>query len=214
MPNMPSTGPAEPLTEATLAASARILARCESRFRHVLRRYGLPPLWAREPGFATLLYIILEQQVSLASARAAYIRLCEAASPLTPERFLALSDAQLKVVGFSRQKTRYSHELARMIADGALDLETLSDMTDDAVRTTLMRVPGIGPWTADVYLLMALLRPDAFPEGDLALVLAAQRLFELPARPAAKALKEMAEAWRPHRATAARLLWQFYLNVY
>jgi DNA-3-methyladenine glycosylase II len=214
MPNMPSTGPAESLTEAALAASARTLARREARFRHVLLRYGLPPLWAREPGFDTLLYIILEQQVSLASARAAYNRLCEVASPLTPERFLALSDAQLRGIGFSRQKTRYGRALARLIADGALDLQTLSDMPDNEVRTTLIRVPGIGSWTVDVYLLMALLRPDAFPEGDLALLVAAQRLFELPARPAANALKEMAEAWRPHRATAARLLWQFYLNAY
>lgn len=202
----------EALTDASLTVAARALARREPRFREVLRRHGAPPLWAREPGYGTLIHIILEQQVSLASARAAYARLVEAAAPLTPERFLEFDDAQLKVIGFSRQKARYGREVSRRVLEGALDLEALHDLPDDVVRAALTQVPGIGPWTADVYLLMALRRRDVFPAGDLALLVAAQRLFDLPARPTPRALAALAESWRPHRAVAARLLWQVYLH--
>lgn len=201
-----------PLSEDLLATAARGLARKEPRFRCVLKTHGIPPLWAREPGFSTLLHIILEQQVSLASAQAAFNKLQAAIGAVTPGAFLTLDDAQLKAIGFSRQKARYGRELARRVLDGSLDLATLHRANDDVVRERLTRVPGIGQWTADVYLLMVLRRADAFPKGDLALLIAAQRLFELPKRPTPDEIEAMAEAWRPHRASAARILWHYYLS--
>jgi DNA-3-methyladenine glycosylase II len=189
-----------------------LLVKSNPRFDHVLQKYGTPPLWAREPGFSTLVHIILEQQVSLASARAAFNKLQSALGDVTPASFLTLEDAQLKVIGFSWQKTRYGRELASAVLSGTLDLDALHALPDDAVRAQLTTVKGIGQWTTDIYLLMALRRPDVFPKGDLALLIAAHRLFELPARPTPLELEAMADAWRPHRATAARILWHFYLS--
>ncbi len=201
-----------PLTERSLVVAARALAGRVPHFGHVLRKHGVPPLWAREPGFATLIHIILEQQVSLASANAAFNKLRSALGEVTPAAFLTLDDAQLKALGFSRQKTCYGRELANAVLAGALDLAVLPALPDDDVRSQLTKVKGIGQWTTDVYLLMALRRRDVFPKGDLALLIAAQRLFELPFRPTPLALEAMAETWRPHRATAARILWHFYLS--
>ena len=174
---------------------------------------GTPPTWFREPGFPTLIHIILEQQVSLASARAAFTRLLTAAaSPLTPERFLALDDAQLKAIGFSRQKTAYGRNLARSISDGQVKLETFGEMSDAEIKAGLLQVKGIGSWTADIYLLMALRRPDIWPGGDLGLAVAVQELKCLPARPSVIELATFSEPWRPWRGVAARLLWHYYLN--
>jgi DNA-3-methyladenine glycosylase II len=169
-------------------------------------------MWAREPGFPTLIHIILEQQVSLASARAAYERLLAADSPLTPARFLEFDDATLKTIGFSRQKTRYGRELARAILDGRLDLAGLHTLDDASARSELVVIKGIGPWTADIYLLMALRRPDVWPSGDLALANAAQRVKRLASRPAPDELDALGIAWKPWRAVAARLLWHYYLS--
>jgi DNA-3-methyladenine glycosylase II len=169
-------------------------------------------MWAREPGFPTLLHIILEQQVSLASAKAAYERLLATISPLTPSRFLELDDVKLKAIGFSRQKTDYGRNLARSILKGQLDLEALGPMNDETVRSELTKIKGIGPWTADIYLLMALLRPDVWPTGDLALAMAARRVKGLQQCPTPDQLNHIGTAWRPWRAVAARLLWHYYLN--
>jgi DNA-3-methyladenine glycosylase II len=169
-------------------------------------------MWSREPGFPTLIHIILEQQVSLASAKAAHDRLLAAASPLTPQRFLELDDARLKLIGFSRQKTAYGRHLAQSIVSGRLSLESLGALDDDAVKSELMKVKGIGSWTADIYLLMALGRRDAYPSGDLALAVAAREAKRLDARPTAQELEAVGEPWRPWRAVAARLLWHYYLN--
>ena len=201
-----------PLTERSLLVAAQALAGRVPHFGRVLRKHGVPPLWAREPGFATLIHIILEQQVSLASANAAFNKLRGALGEVTPAAFLTLDDAQLKALGFSRQKTRYGRELANAVLAGTLDLDALPALSDDDVRLQMTAVKGIGQWTTDVYLLMALRRRDVFPKGDLALLIAAQRLFELPFRPTPLALEAMAETWRPHRATAARILWHFYLS--
>ncbi len=200
------------LDDATLGEAAESLGTRDARLGAVLQRYGVPPLWAREPGFPTLLHIILEQQVSLASARAAFRRLLEVASPLTPERFLELDDTTLKAAGFSRQKTRYGRELAQAVLSGALDLERLALVEDDEVRGRLTAVKGIGRWTADIYLLMALGRPDVWPSGDLALAVAARSVLGLDALPTSAELLELAENWRPWRAVAARLLWHAYLS--
>jgi DNA-3-methyladenine glycosylase II len=200
------------LTDATLSHALAALTGRDPRLARIVADYGPPPLWAREPGFPTLLRIILEQQVSLASAQAAFDRLMAIASPLTPERFLALDDVTLKATGFSRQKTRYGRELAGAILSGSLDLEALDVLDDQAVRAALIKVVGIGRWTADIYLLMALCRPDAWPAGDLALATAARHALGLAATPGTAELEAIGEAWRPWRAVAARVLWHFYLN--
>jgi DNA-3-methyladenine glycosylase II len=205
------TGPLR-LNRKTLTAAVLELTHRDPDLAAVVQRHGPPPLWARRPGFGTLLHIILEQQVSLASARAAYRRLQAAAEPLTPERFLALDDATLKRIGFSRQKTRYGRELAQAVASGALRLPSLGRLDDETVRASLMRIKGVGPWTAEIYLLMVLGRPDAWPAGDLALALAAQRVKRLEDVPGPQALAALGAAWRPWRAVAARLLWHDYLS--
>jgi len=200
------------LDEQTLAIAVTALAERDLALRSIQERLGTPPLWAREPGFSTLLHIILEQQVSLASARAAHQRLLVIANPLTPLNFLALDDDTLRAIGFSRQKTRYGRALAQAIAEERLDLTGLAAAEDDVVRAALVAMPGIGPWTADIYLLMALGRPDVWPAGDLALQIAMQRVKQLPTRPTTVEMETLAEPWRPWRAVAARLLWHHYLN--
>ncbi|MFN8455851.1 MAG: DNA-3-methyladenine glycosylase 2 family protein [Anaerolineae bacterium] len=200
------------LTPATLAWAVEWLAARDDALAQIAQRYGLPPLWPREPGFPTLIHIILEQQVSLASAKAAFERLRAAVSPLTPQKFLTLDDAQLKTIGFSRQKTRYGRELARAVSHNLLDLERLAYLDDEAVRVELKQIKGIGDWTVDIYLLMALRRPDVFPPNDLALLAALQKLKGLDLRPTPAELAAVAENWRPYRAVAARLLWHFYLS--
>jgi len=200
------------LTEAGLRRAARVLAARDEDLGRVLARLGPPPMWAREPGFATLVLIILEQQVSLASARAAFNRLLELTSPLTPHAFLRLGDAELRAAGFSRQKTAYCRHLAALVETGELNLEGLVRLGDEEARRELLRVKGVGPWTADIYLLMALRRPDVWPSGDLALAVAARRVKRLDARPTPAQLEALAEGWRPWRAVAARLLWHDYLS--
>ncbi len=190
----------------------RVLAERDEEFARILSTYGPPPLWQREQGFHTLIHIILEQQVSLASAKAAYNRLVEAVDLLSPQNFLELTDEELKQIGFSRQKTRYGRALAKAILDGSLDLSGLGKLDDQEAKEQLMKVKGIGPWTADIYLLMALGRPDIWPPGDLALEIAIQRVKGLSKRPTLEEARKMSEEWRPWRAVAARLLWHFYLS--
>ena len=200
------------LSDEALARGVRLLSKRDADLRQIVRRFGAPPMWAREAGFSTLLHIILEQQVSLASAKAAYTKLLELVSPLTPQAFLRLDDATLKAVGFSRQKTAYGRNLARSIAEGDLDLNALASMDDAAVRSELVKIKGIGRWTTDIYLLMVLRRPDIWPTGDLALATAAQKLKRLKTRPTTADLEAMSARWRPWRAVAARILWHYYLS--
>jgi DNA-3-methyladenine glycosylase II len=201
-----------PLTQKTFAQAVRRLARRDCDLGRVVKRFGTPPMWEREEGFPTLLLIILEQQVSLASARAAFNRLLAVASPLTPEKFLQLGDDELKAVGFSRQKTAYGRHLARAILRGELDLAGLCLRDDESVKTQLMKIKGIGNWTADIYLLMGLRRPDIWPRGDLALAAAIRDLKGLKQKPTLEDLEEIGEKWRPWRAVAARILWHYYLS--
>lgn len=200
------------LTRASLARGVAALSERDAGLARIARAYGVPPLWEREEGFPTLVLIILEQQVSLASALAAFEKLRAAAAPLTPESFLAFDDAALRAFGFSRQKALYCRLAARAVVEGELDFDALRASDDDAARETLLRLKGVGPWTAEIYMLRALLRPDAWPSGDLALQLAAQEVKRLHARPTAAELDGLAEAWRPWRAVAARLLWLQYLK--
>jgi DNA-3-methyladenine glycosylase II len=200
------------LDEATLAQGVQELTKRDLDLAAVYQRLGTPPLWARDPGFPTLVHIILEQQVSLASARAAFDKLCAEVNPLTPAGVLALDDTTLKHVGFSRQKSVYVRHLAHAIITGNLDVQALATLPDDHVRRQLIALKGIGPWSAEIYLLMALCRADAWPAGDLALQVAAQSIKQLPERPDPAALNALAEGWRPWRAVAARLLWHHYLS--
>lgn len=200
------------LTPTSLLQAVERLAAGDPALAKIVQSYGPPPLWPREPGFPTLIHIILEQQVSLASAKAAFDRLCATVTPLTPASFLTLDDTQLLAIGFSRQKTHYGRELARAILSNKLDLAYIARLDDDAIRVELKQIKGIGDWTVDVYLLMALGRPDAFPPGDLALLIAVQQIKALDKRPTPAELTALAENWRPYRAVAARLLWHFYLS--
>ena len=201
------------LTDASFAHGLHILCDRDPDLAQIRTNFGPPPMWDREPGFPTLVHIILEQQVSLASAKAAYDRLLAAASPLTPAIFLEFDDVELKRFGFSRQKTTYGRGLAQAILDGHLDLAKLEALDDAAVRSELMVIKGIGPWTADIYLLMALRRPDVWPIGDLALASAAWRVKGLASRPTPEELDDLGAGWRPWRAVAARLLWHYYLSA-
>ncbi len=207
---MPS---ANALTEATLRAAVHDLASRDPDLGEVVARFGPPPLWAREPGFATLVHLVLEQQVSLASAQAAFDRLRAAVDPVEPTGFLRLDDAALLAIGFSRQKARYGRALASALLDGSLDLAALPTLDDDAVDAALTKVPGIGPWTATIYRLMVLRRPDAWPVHDIALAQAIAEVRGLDRRPAAAEMHDLAEGWRPWRAVAARILWHHYLSV-
>ena len=195
-----------------LAEVVEELAARDPDLAGIVGRFGSPPLWDRELGFPTLLQIVLEQQVSLASARAAFARLHVLASPLTPARFLELDDAHLLAIGFSRQKVRYGRALAGALASGALDLDALATFDDEAVHRALRAMPGIGPWTSTIYLLMVLPRPDVRPVGDMALEAAIGDVKGLGRRPDATEMAELGEVWRPWRSVAARLFWHDYLG--
>ena len=204
--------PPPPLTDDGLRRAAAILAERDSALAHILDRLGPPPMWDREPGFPTLVHIILEQQVSLASAKAAFDKLSDTIEPLDPESFLTLNDSTLKSIGFSGQKRRYCRKLAQAIIGGTLDLDVLPSLPDNGVRTELEKMTGVGPWTSNIYLLMVLLRPDVWPPGDLALAAAVQDLKGLDHRPQPAELKKIADHWRPWRSVAARIVWLHYLN--
>jgi DNA-3-methyladenine glycosylase II len=199
------------LDDARLVEAVRELVAIDADLAGIAERHGLPPLWAREPGFETLVRIILEQQVSLASAEAARQRLVTAAGAVEPDALVTAGEERLRSAGLTRQKARYMVGLARGVLDGRLDLEAVAAADDDEARVALMRVVGIGRWTADIYLLMALGRPDIWPTGDLALAGAMRRAKRLASLPTAAEQTATAEAWRPWRAVAARLLWHAYL---
>jgi len=188
-----------------------LLAGRDANLRSVLNRHGTPPLWDREPGFATLVQIILEQQVSLASARACFEKLQSRLGEVSPAGVLELNDAELKAIGFSRQKTAYARHMAEAVLEGRIDLETIASLPDAEAKAELQRLKGVGEWTSDIYLLMALLRPDVMPKGDIALHAAWHRISGEP-KPAADEFLAIAERWRPFRSVAARLLWHYYLS--
>lgn len=191
----------------------RELGRRDDDLAAVVRRFGPPPMWMRRPGFATLIRIILEQQVSLASAEAAYSRLSRALGRVTARRVAALSLLQLQGHGLTRQKADYCRNLARLAYTGELDLRDLEHADDATARRALLEVRGIGPWSADIYLLMALGRPDVWPTGDLALAEAARQIKGMRARPTEDGLRRLARTWRPWRSVAARILWHHYLSI-
>lgn len=186
--------------------------RREPRFAGIVERHGLPPLWPREPGFATLALLMLEQQVSLAQVRAMYARIEKSAGAVTSASIVILGEAGLRALGVTRQKSAYLARLANELEQGAFDLDALATMPDDTAVAALDALHGIGPWTAHCYLLFALRRPDVFPVADLALMEAVRQLWKLPERPTPASLECRSAAWRPYRSVAARLLWHHYLS--
>lgn len=200
------------LTKAKLREGVTKLCRRDPDLNKIVVTIGPPPMWVRKQGFSTLVYIILEQKVSIVSAKAVYQRLMDVMETPTPQEFLGLSDSELKLIGFSRQKMRYCRLLAESILTGVLDLSALRRMSDDAAHAKLTTMKGIGPWSADVYLLTALRRPDIWPSADIALAAAVQRVKRLRSRPTAEKLEVLGRRWTPWRSVAARLLWHHYLN--
>lgn len=198
-------------TQRSLNAACRELAASDELMQTVVEKYGMPPLWDRDPGFATLLHIILEQQVSLASAKACFDKLGAYIGDVSPASLLRLNDAELRTIGFSRQKTAYARHLSEAILSGTIDLDSMHLQDDAVVKTELIKLKGIGEWTSDIYLLMALLRRDVMPKGDIALHAAWQKLSG-EERPSSDAFLVIAERWKPYRSAAARLLWHFYLS--
>ncbi len=195
-----------------LKKACKLLAASDKHLKTIYEKYGAPPLWDRPAGFGTLLHIILEQQVSLASAKACFDKLCFALGELTPENLLTLDDAELRSVGFSRQKTLYARHLAESVVGKRIDLDDLANLSDADVKSELLKLKGVGEWTSDIYLLMAMLRPDVMPKGDLALHIAWQKLTEAERKPGSDEFIQMAVKWSPYRSVAARLLWHFYLS--
>lgn len=166
-------------------------------------------MWGRRPGFETLLRIVLEQQVSLISARAVFARLKSNIEPFDAAAFILRDEPYLRSLGLTRQKAHYCIQVAHAFTNG--DLQGLSRLSDEDAHTTLLRIKGVGPWTANIYLLMALKRPDIWPDGDIALATAVSKLRKLETRPSFPELARLAEKWRPYRSVAARMLWQYYL---
>ena len=200
------------INQKNLSFACKTLAAKDSDLAFIFKKYGTPPLWKRDEGFSTIIHIILEQQVSLASALAAFNKLKEKIGEITPENVLKLSDKELKNAYFSRQKTVYVKELAKAVSSGSLDLQNLQNLSDDEIKTELTKIKGIGVWTADIYLLMAMARADVMPKGDLALHVAWQKLTKSELRPNSEEFQIIAEKWKPLRSVAARLLWNFYLQ--
>ena len=199
--------------EDVLTEGLKALPRLDKRWRAVIKACERPPLRRREGGFAALCGIIVAQQVSVASASAIWARFEAQISPLTPQTLLAATDEDLRLSGLSRPKQQTLRALAQALVEGTLELEKLPDVTPEEVHAALTAVSGIGPWTADIYLMACIGHADAFAAGDLALQEAARHAFRLETRPNAAELVELAEAWRPWRGIAARVLWSYYRAV-
>lgn len=199
--------------QALLQRALAHLGKADRDFRRAIAEIGPPPPRGRPANFMALLHVIVAQQVSTHAAKAISDRLEAALAAPTPEGFLALSDADLKVVGFSRQKMVYGRDLAGAFRDGRLSIPKLRRQSDADAIAAITAVKGLGTWSAEVFLLFNLKRPDIMPAQDLALMVAAQRLKRLDARPSPQELRLLAEPWRPFRSFAARMLWHYYRNA-
>ena len=187
------------------------LAEQDAHLKAIILRYGHPPMWVRPNTFQSLILFILEQQVSLASAYAAFKKLKKKIGAVTPQKILALTDAELRACYFSRQKIVYARELAKAVQSKQINLKKLSLLPDEEVRIELIKLKGIGHWTIDVYLMHSLQRTDLFPLGDIALVNSLKEVKLLPKDISKEKMLEIAEAWRPYRTIAAMILWHSYI---
>jgi DNA-3-methyladenine glycosylase II len=200
-------------TADDVAAAVAELARAEPRFGALAASTGLPPVRRRTGGLAGLLRIVIDQQISLAAGAAIWGRLEERLAPFEAARLLAAGDEALRACGLSAGKVRTLRAVAEAAAAGRLDFQRLESLPDEEASAMLTAVHGIGPWTADIYLLTCLGRSDVWPAGDLALQAAAAAAFGLAARPTPAQLRDLGEPWRPWRAVAARLLWAHYRQL-
>lgn len=199
--------------DADLEEGMAELRRRDPRWAALIDRTGIPPLRRRPGGFAGIAALIVSQQLSVASARAVWTRVERVFGVPTPERILAATEEEMILSGLSRPKQRTMQAVAQALTAGTLSFESLEDATPDQVHALMTAVPGIGPWTADIYLLFCLGHRDAFAPGDLAIQEAAKIVFGLPLRPRAAELEALAEGWRPWRGVAARLLWAYYAVI-
>jgi DNA-3-methyladenine glycosylase II len=188
------------------------LAWRDIHLKNIIQTYSYPPFWNRTPTFATLVHIILEQQVSLASAKAAFLKLQEKIGHITPEYLLQLTDEEMKACYFSRQKIIYAKALASSIVSGDLIIEQLNELDDDSIINKLQKIKGIGNWTTDVFLMMALHRCDCFPTGDIALIKSIKEVKDLPPATSREEILSIANHWKPYRTIAAYLLWHSYIK--
>lgn len=187
------------------------LSETDPHLLQILKDYGYPPFWSREPSFATLIHIILEQQVSLASARAAFVKLKNYMGAITPEKMILLSDEELKQCYFSRQKTVYARCLAQAFIDRVITIDQLVNSSDEQVRVSLTSIKGIGNWTVDVFLMMCLHSVDLFPFGDIALINSLKYIKQLPTDTDRATLLQLTEVWKPYRTVASFMLWHAYI---
>lgn len=201
----------ERFSEENFISLCHELADTDKSFQQIINEYGYAPCWSRKPTFSTLIHIILEQQVSLASAKAAFDKLQSYISNVSPENILRLSDEEMKACYFSRQKTGYARSLSEAVLNGSLDLENLINENDDAIRSALIKIKGIGNWTVDVFLMMCLHSTDIFPLGDIALVNSLKHVKQLPSHTTKEELLYVTESWKPYRTIAAYLLWHAYI---
>jgi DNA-3-methyladenine glycosylase II len=200
------------LNQANFLSLCDSVSNDDSDLKTIIVQYGYPPMWTRPASFSTLVHIILEQQVSLASAKAAFVKLKERVGQITPHKLLALTDVELKACYFSRQKAGYTRHLAEAIIAKRLNLQKLSLLSDDELRNQLKQIKGIGDWTVDIYLLFALQRTDIFPVGDLAMINALKEIKKLDKGISKEEIILLSEAWRPHRSVATMLLWHYYIQ--
>jgi DNA-3-methyladenine glycosylase II len=204
--------PAFSLSTQSMKEAVAELCRRDPDLARVVSLHGPPPMWSRAPGFATLVRIVLEQQVSLSSAKAAFGRLRSGSGRVTASRLARLTPEQIGSFGITRQKASFLHGLARAVTSGDLPLRSLVEADDATARNVLIRTRGIGPWTADIYLIMALRRPDVWPVGDLALVKSLKRVKRLRCDPTISTVLRLTAPWAPWRAVAARIVWHSYLS--
>ena len=202
----------EQFTPTNFHSICEHLASADADLAAIITAHGYPPMWMRPNTFETLVHIILEQQVSLASALSALNKLKESVQELTPARVLLLTDEEFRASYCSRQKTAYIKYLAEAILSGHINLEEMEHSSNDEVRAKLITLKGIGNWTIDVYLMFVLQRADIFPVDDLAAVNALKRVKSLPASTSKEELVEIAEQWKPYRTIATMLLWHDYLS--
>lgn len=188
------------------------LAKKDADLAGIMKQYDYPPMWTRPATFQSLILFILEQQVSLASAYAAFKKLKEKIGFVAPAKILTLSDTDLRTCYFSRQKIVYARELAMAIQNKQLILKKLNDKHEDEVRHELKKIKGIGDWTVDVYLMHSLQRTDLFPLGDIALVNSLKEIKQLPKDISKEEMLKIAEPWRPYRTIAAMILWHAYIK--
>lgn len=201
----------ESFSEENFISICDQLASLDQDLALVIQQHGYPPLWTRAASFETLVHIVLEQQVSLASALAALKKIKEKITEITPGNLLALSDEEMKACYFSRQKIVYCRHLASEFVTGELKLDHLRTLSNDAVKSMLTKIKGIGNWSTDVYLMMVLHRCDVFPLGDIALLTSVKEVKRLPKETTKEAIALIAGKWKPYQSIAAYILWHAYL---